>query len=1125
MNLVVVSQCAKNALTETRRILDQFAERSGHRTWIFESTDEGQKQIRKMLKRTARKNTAVICYHIKKAGGKEILWLVGNPRKFNETGAVPTNSTGRDLLSSHLENTWHNLQIIKLFAAIAGLFHDVGKANVLFQKKLKNSTRTSEPVRHEWISLLMFDAFVNGDDDQQWLTRLSQFEPSQQEGILQQMVVNGEDVKGLDMSAMQKKVIRYNPFKHKLKTPVAQIIGWLIVSHHKLPDIPDGDKGSGDNGSGIATSAPIRRMDQWLTVLNGLAPGNSPQIHNPDWENKDWQGVFKFTAGKGKAQTPLQSQTWCRKANNFASRLLQLDYAELDWMQDPFVMHLARLSLMLSDHLYSAKSTPTKAWQDSKVKAYANTHMQDTKSEDEKTLFKKGDLKQKLDEHNIGVAHHSFLFPNLLPNLRRELASFSYCKPLKQFASNNHFRWQNKAYQLACGLKERSQTQGFIGFNLASTGRGKTLGNAKIMYALADEKQGCRFSVALGLRTLTLQTGDAFKEKLKLNDEDIAVMIGSQAVLKLHHLDQQNDEPDQHQDAGSESLTPLFARHDTVHYEGINSESRLQKWFPSSEKAQKMLNAPILVSTIDHLIPATDGCRGGKQIAPMLRLLTADLVLDEPDDFGLEDLPAVCRLVNWAGMLGARVLLSSATIPPDLAQAAFEAYEAGRRHYRNNCLSPDTDQTTLIAWFDENDGTCEEVIDGQQFRQYHSAFVNKRITFLQQQKPLQQSKIIELHCQSSQPQEAINAIASAIYQQLPQLQQEHGETHPNGKGKLSLGLLRMANINQLVAVSKQLLQQDAPDGLQLHVVVYHSRLPLIIRSNLESQLDVLFNRETPENLWHNLLVKDIFANQPHQQHMILVLSSPVCEVGRNWDADFAICEPSSFRSFIQLAGRVNRHRRKPSTSPNLILLNQNYKSLTDQKVAFSRPGFENPSPFNLVKPKDLKSKTREEQIQWVSAIPRIAKNSDLNYRTNLVDLEHVHTQARLFGLQGLVPEGQNTENDAFNYFAAQWWQNNIHWCQRHQQKLRFRQSQTEQSFFFYLEDEDDDLQFYGYHDNGEKRLAGDEVLNRLDDDNALTMGRGVHWFYQQDLKQAMVTLSQQLDMDIRLLAKSLVRSK
>jgi CRISPR-associated endonuclease/helicase Cas3 len=33
MNILLISQCNKNALKETRRILDQFAERRGDRTW------------------------------------------------------------------------------------------------------------------------------------------------------------------------------------------------------------------------------------------------------------------------------------------------------------------------------------------------------------------------------------------------------------------------------------------------------------------------------------------------------------------------------------------------------------------------------------------------------------------------------------------------------------------------------------------------------------------------------------------------------------------------------------------------------------------------------------------------------------------------------------------------------------------------------------------------------------------------------------------------------------------------------------------------------------------------------------------------------------------------------------
>ena len=44
------------------------------------------------------------------------------------------------------------------------------------------------------------------------------------------------------------------------------------------------------------------------------------------------------------------------------------------------------------------------------------------------------------------------------------------------------------------------------------------------MYGLAEEREGCRFSVTLGLRTLPLQTGDAYRDLLKLGDDKLAVL-------------------------------------------------------------------------------------------------------------------------------------------------------------------------------------------------------------------------------------------------------------------------------------------------------------------------------------------------------------------------------------------------------------------------------------------------------------------------------------------------------------------------------------------------------------------------------------------------------------------------
>ena len=167
---------------------------------------------------------------------------------------------------------------------------------------------------------------------------------------------------------------------------------------------------------------------------------------------------------------------------------------------------------------------------------------------------------------------------------------------------------------------------------MASTGCGKTIANARIMYALSDEREGCRFSVALGLRTLTMQTGDAYRALLKLGDDELAVLIGSNAVKLLHQLEKEEKKSTSSAN-GSESSQDEYERL-FVSYEGQIYDGRLKRWLSSSPKLEQLVSAPVLVSTIDHLMPATESQRGGKQIAPMLRLLTSDLVLDEPDDFG-----------------------------------------------------------------------------------------------------------------------------------------------------------------------------------------------------------------------------------------------------------------------------------------------------------------------------------------------------------------------------------------------------------------------------------------------------------------------------------------------------------
>ena len=67
-----------------------------------------------------------------------------------------------------------------------------------------------------------------------------------------------------------------------------------------------------------------------------------------------------------------------------------------------------------------------------------------------------------------------------------------------------------------------------------------------------------------------------------------------------------------------------------------------------------------------------------------------------------------------------------------------------------------------------------------------------------------------------------------------------------------------------------------------------------------------------------------------------MVATPVEEVGRDHDFDWAIVEPSSYRSIIQLAGRVLRHRKldQDIQNPNIALMQYNLKGLRKAKVAF-----------------------------------------------------------------------------------------------------------------------------------------------------------------------------------------------
>lgn len=118
---------------------------------------------------------------------------------------------------------------------------------------------------------------------------------------------------------------------------------------------------------------------------------------------------------------------------------------------------MARLALMLADHHYSSLPA-TPGWQDKNYQVFANTH---NKMMDANAHSKTIEMKQRLDEHNIGVGQNALLLGRSLPHIRKTLPAITRHKGFKQRSVQEKYRWQDQAYDLAVTLRERSLQQGF----------------------------------------------------------------------------------------------------------------------------------------------------------------------------------------------------------------------------------------------------------------------------------------------------------------------------------------------------------------------------------------------------------------------------------------------------------------------------------------------------------------------------------------------------------------------------------------------------------------------------------------------------------------------------------------
>ncbi len=168
--------------------------------------------------------------------------------------------------------------------------------------------------------------------------------------------------------------------------PIARIVGWLVISHHRLPVLPshnddDEQRRIGAKARNInADSIPPCRTDHAGLERNRCAqrPGHDCRL--------TWQ----FPQG-----LPTRSHAWRKRAQRVARQSLArlASLAAID-LANIYALHIARLCLMLADHHYSSLSDQARGTANLRAipnfPLFANTD-------------RSGALAQRLDDHLLGV--------------------------------------------------------------------------------------------------------------------------------------------------------------------------------------------------------------------------------------------------------------------------------------------------------------------------------------------------------------------------------------------------------------------------------------------------------------------------------------------------------------------------------------------------------------------------------------------------------------------------------------------------------------------------------------------------------------------------------------------------
>ena len=1000
MIVLFVSECERQALKKSRRILNRYARQIGRRTWLTRISQEGLKDIHAALRNVSSRQMAVSCHRICSRSRTELVWVVGSRRHFDHDGHYAFSSSKRDFLRP-LREAAPMERLCAYLAELAGLFHDLGKDNAFFQNKLWQAITTSkslaiaDPVRHELLSLMLVGKLatlasgvkrLNKVEDTTWLPAFGHLSTLSSLFSSTSELFNKEGGWNVDQTHKQDEAF---PLP-KLKDNNILLWSWLFLlsSHHRLP--------FGYWQAGNATPSPKKQSHIRSASDADYKQHMTDNLRPAQTSSRPWQQEVRWF--KQVANCAQRINHWF---TNHQSQLLDPEWREAFLHT---IIQFGRTGMMCADHSVSAKDNK-QSTNSQKGTLIANTA---------KVL---GQIKSGavLGTHlfNVGKQANSLTRSLWQPYLGMPaITSEDIPAPMRadaEEAENSRFIWQDAACMALKSVAKAGADAGFIGFVQADTGTGKTRACARMMAALGPE---VRYTVALGLRTLTLQTGASYRKDLELTAQQVTTLVGESLITRLQ---------EQSEAQGSESRGAWSDEEITI--DGDCCDDALPKalndMLEGESKHKQLLMAPVLVCTADHITAASDATRGRHLIAT-LRVMSADLVLDEVDNYDETALVALGKLVYLTALSGRRVLLSSATLTPAISESLFLAYIRGYNAYakRRGLTEPQVatgwfsqfKELCEVKWFRQSDLSAPDTLC-KKFARRQNTYARSLVQKMDEGPARRSIGWLKLPEQCS-----LTGLADGIYHAAKILHNRFAATDPKTGKQLSCGLVRVSRVRHCWEISSMLCEQTPDDGWDHQVVCYHARLSSLARWHTEQWLDSAMNRKNPDAIWEEPLLRKLLDNSTVQNIMVIVVATPVEEVGRDHDFDWGIFEPSSTRSVIQSGGRIWRHRFSAQRIDNIMLLPAAIDEIINpgqKKAVYRRPGVESDPDYLLsvhqaenILPKDWTERLDARH----SLIAPSASDVELTY------LEHKKQRDYLLG----ESPARKRDNEKTGYSLTEW---------------------------------------------------------------------------------------------------------